>query len=498
MRLHTFAGRAASALLAAVLCAGALAPALAPAVALADEVAAAPNDPVYSAEQPPEVSSPAAILVEANYGTVLLDKNADERREPASTTKVMTALVTLEHVGLDELVTVEEADFDEVTPESSVAGLVVGETLSVRDLLACLLLPSGNDASYVLARYVGGGDWHAFVDLMNQKAIELGCTGTHFANPCGLPDEDHYTTARDLATIMKAAIAYPEFCEIAGSATWDLPATSGNPARTLETTDQLIDPESPVYVGEGVVTAGKTGYTDNAGRCLVVSADRDGMTLVGVTLGASGVPDDQGVTENFYDMRSMLDWGFGAWQAGALVNPGDVLGVADVMLSDDGETVQALSSGGFSAVVPRGTTFADLTLTPTWEGTDPETGAFMAPVEEGQQLGTVDVSLDGQWMASFTVSAAQAMELSIPAYVMWWLSDPVHAAIAVAAVVALFVVVGLVSWAVRRGKRGDSRYQMAVGERPRVKPGAGGQRFDLPEKPRKAGKHAAPGKHARR
>ena len=99
---------------------------------------------------------------------------------------------------------------------------------------------------------------------MNQKAAELGCANTHFANPCGLPAEDHYTTARDLATIMRAASTHPEFCEIAGAATWDLPATSGNDARTLENTNLLIDPESPVYMGEGVVTAGKTGFTDNA------------------------------------------------------------------------------------------------------------------------------------------------------------------------------------------------------------------------------------------
>ena len=155
MRRHRFLpARLAAALLVALLAAGAQAPA----VALADDVAQAANDPVYAADRPPAISSPAAFLVEADTGEVLLDQNADERREPASTTKVMTALVTIENVGLDEEVTVEEADFDEVTAESSVAGLAAGETLTVRDLLACLLLPSGNDASYVLARYVGGGD----------------------------------------------------------------------------------------------------------------------------------------------------------------------------------------------------------------------------------------------------------------------------------------------------------------------------------------------------
>ncbi|WP_072374960.1 D-alanyl-D-alanine carboxypeptidase family protein [Thermophilibacter mediterraneus] len=495
---HTARARLALALALAI---GALCPALAaPAPANADE--AAGSEAAYLASEPPELASPAALLVEPSTGTVLLEKDADARREPASTTKVMTALVVLEHADLDAEVTVEESDFDEVTPESSVAGLVAGETLSVRDLLACLLLPSGNDASYVLARYVGG-DWRSFVDMMNAKASELGCAGTHFANPCGLPDDDHYTTARDLATIMEAALAYPEFREIAGSATWDLPATSGNPARTLETTVQLLDPESPVYMGEGVVTAGKTGYTDDAGRCLVASAESDDMTLVGVVLGASGSADAEGVTDNFYDMRSMFEWGFGAWQLGAVVSSGDVVGAADVELSDDGESVDAVATSGVEGVVPRGTTLADLTLTPSWEGTDPETGAFRAPLEEGQALGTVDVALDGRSLGTVGVAAARAMGLSIPAFVMWWLSDPVHAAIAVAATVAAFVVIGLVSSAIRRRRRTRTRYQMAVGQRHRVEPGTGGRRLDLPSTPRqgrrapsRGGRHA--GRHARR
>lgn len=478
------AARLVAALLVALIAVGA------PAPALADDVDAAEE---LSAERPPELASPAAFLMEASNGTVLLDKNADERREPASTTKVMTALVTIERVGLDEEVTVEESDFDEVTAESSVAGLVAGETLTVRDLLACLLLPSGNDASYVLARYVGGGDWHAFVDLMNERAAELGCSNTHFANPCGLPADDHYTTARDLATIMQAAIAHPEFTQISGSATWDLPATSGNAARTLENTDLLVDPESPVYMGEGVVTAGKTGFTNNAGRCLVVSAQSDGVSLVGVTLGASAAADAQGVTENYYDMRSMLEWGFGAWRTGTVVSLGDVMASADVMLSSEGEKVEALAGEEVLGTVPRETTLADLTLTPSWEGADPETGAFMAPVEEGQALGTVEVSLGDRWLASIPMVAARSMGLSIPAFLMWWLSDPLHAVIVVLAVVALFLVVGLASAAARR-RRHRSRYQMAVGRRPRMEPGTGGRRLDPPSSGR-PGRHA--GAHAR-
>lgn len=459
--------------------------ALLPAPALADDSASA-DAAAYSADEPPELSSPAAFLVDRTTGTVLLEKNADERREPASTTKVMTALVVLENADLDEQVTVEESDFDEVTADSSVAGLVAGETLSVRDLLACLLVPSGNDASYVLARAVAG-DWQSFVEMMNEKAAELGCTGTHFANPCGLPDDDHYTTAHDLALIMEAALQYPEFSEIAGSETWDLPATSGNPARTLKSTDFMLNPDGPVYLGEGVVTAAKTGYTEDAGRCLVAAAQKDGMDLVGVVLGAENVADASDVTPNFYDMRSMLEWGFGAWQTGSVVSAGDVVSAVDVTLSTDGESVDVEAADSVVATVPRGTTLSDLTVTPAWgaSGEDPAVydegeGAFRAPLEDGQELGTVTLSLAGRDLGSVGVVAARAMGLSIPAFVIWWLSDPVHMLIAVVVAVAVFVTIGLLaSWRTRRRKR--ERYHMAVGQRPRVRPGVGSKHLKMPD-----------------
>lgn len=439
---------------------------LAPATrALADDTEATEEETTYSASEEPSLSCPAAFLVDIDTGTVLLEKDADVQREPASTTKVMTALLVLESLDLDDTVTVEQSDFDELTSDSSVAGLVAGETLSVRDLLACLLIPSGNDASYVLARAVSG-DWQSFVDLMNERAAELGCTNTHFANPCGLTADGHYTTARDLATIMEAALDYDAFREIASSATWDLPATSGNAARTLTSTDLLIDPESSVYMGEGVITAAKTGYTSNAGRCLVAAAEKDGMSLVGVVLGASVAADAYGVTENFYDMQALLDWGFGAWHTGAVVSEGDVLTSAEVSLSSDGEAVDAVATGSVLATVPRETTLADLTVEASWSE------AFQAPLEEGESLGEVTLSLDGRVLGTVGVAAAEAMGLSLVDFAFWWLSDPVHMAIAVVVFVLVAVLVWLLASIPSRRRRRE-RYQMSVGQRRRMEPGVG-------------------------
>ncbi|WP_455138917.1 D-alanyl-D-alanine carboxypeptidase family protein [Thermophilibacter sp.] len=430
-----------------------LAPALGvtAALALAEEGGAAP---AASADVPPALAASRALLVDRTTGLVLLEQNADERACPASITKVMTALLVLESVDdLDEEVTVQESDLERITWEDSVAGLRPGETYTVRDLLACLLIPSGNDASYVLARYVGGGDWHAFVDRMNERAAELGCTGTHFANPCGMDEDGHYTTARDIATFFEAALAHPEFVQIAGSATWDLPATSEQPARTLETTDGLIDPESPVYYPD-TIRASKTGTTLNAGRCLVSEATRDGMDLVAVVLGAPLESDASGLNMSFTDMRALLEWGFSAWTSGEVVAKGDVLGSAEVALSDSGETVGVQAAGAISATVPRDVTLDDLTVELSWDG------PLTAPLGRGQGLGEATVSLDGRELGTVEVVAASAMGLSLPKLVQSWVSDPVHVAIVVAVAVVV-VVVALASS--RAASRRRARRRVAAG-----------------------------------
>lgn len=411
-------------------------------------------DETYSADAEPQVSAPVAFLIDRTTGTVLLDKDSDAMRYPASTTKVMTALVVLEHANLDDQVTVQESDFDEVTWDSSVAGLKAGETLTVRDLMACLLIPSGNDAAYVLARAVGG-TWQDFVQMMNDKATELGCQNTHFANPCGLHDDNHYTCARDLATIFAAALEHPEFQEIAGSASWDLPATEQNPARTLESTDSLVDPESAVYMGDEVLAA-KTGYTDRAGRCLVAAGERDDMSVIGVVMGASPMTDAQGVGYVFNDMYNLMQWGFGAWQTGALISAGDVVAQADVTLSTDGDSVGAASTATITATVPRGTTFDDLTVTPSW------TEAFQAPLEQGDSLGTASVSLGDRSLGTIDLVAEHGMGLSILDFLMWWLTvEPWHMVVVVVGVVLLFVVVGLATSNRSRRRRRRSRYQVS-------------------------------------
>ena len=445
--------RAGHALIAAALALGcALAP-LGPVAALAadgGDQAAFEGDAAYNPDAAPEISSPAGILVDRDTGTVLYAKDADAKRYPASTTKVMTALLTIENANLDDVVTIEESDLTELGEDSMMSGLLVGEQYTVKDLLACLLLPSGNDAAYVLARYVGGS-WQAFVDMMNEKAASLGCTGTHFANPCGLHDDDHYTTARDLVRIFDAALDEPTFVRIAGSATWDLPATEKQAARTLETTDFLIDPTSPAYM-DGKVTAGKTGYTLEGGKCLVAAAENGERRVAGVVLGAENDPDADGVTPNFYDMKNLLEWGLDAWTTGNAVSVGDGLASVAVKYSEDGDSVELVSQGDVYATLPAGVGTADLEV----EGGLPS--EVDAPVSAGSDLGTVDVLYEGRYLGTVSVATSTALGYSWRLFALDWVSDPVHAALVAAAVaVAVGLVVALAVSASLRKKRCRAR-----------------------------------------
>lgn len=486
--------------LAASLLALVLVTALSPGLALAEtdassgqeEVAEAPVELVYSVEEPPAVSSPVALLVDADTGYVLFERGADEQRTPASITKILTALVVLENADLDDVVTVEEGDLEHVTPEGTTAGLRAGDALTVRDLLACLLIPSGNDAAYVLARAVGG-DWQTFVGMMNDRAAELGCASTHFSDPCGLAEENHHTTARDLVTIFEAAMEYPEFCEISSSRTWDIPATGENPARTLENTNFLLDPESPAYMGDAIV-AGKTGFTYDAGKCLIVGARRDGMNLVGVVMGASDEVDEANVTVNFYDMKALLEWGFGAWETGEVVSEGDVVASAEVTLSTDGDAVDVLSADAVFATVPRGTTISDLTVDASWD--EP----FQAPLERGERLGEATLSLDGRTLGTVAVSPARTMALSIPSFLIWWLtSDATHAIIVVVIAVALFVAIGLLcNSRARARRRREQRLKVSAARAYATSPRSSYDKGGRPRtSPRGSGSARGTGRHMR-
>ncbi len=241
----------------------------------------------------------AAIAYEVGTDTLVYASNIDERLYPASMTKVMTCLVALGMCNLDEIVTVNGDAISYLDISGSGAGLQDGEQISMRDLLYCLMVESANDAAVTIAVHLAGSE-EAFVELMNQKAAEIGCTNTHFMNAHGLHDDNHYTTARDMAKIMTASIQNETFCELFSETYYEVPATNLSEARQMHTTNYLISDDLNQNYYDSRVIGGKTGFTTPAGRCLVTVSESNGMKLVIVIMGAEAEFAEDGYTALSY------------------------------------------------------------------------------------------------------------------------------------------------------------------------------------------------------
>lgn len=245
------------------------------------------------ASLPPLIQANAAIVVESHSAEVVFAKNPRERLFPASTTKIMTALIAIEEIDLDQTASVSSS----LATDGSRMGLQIGEKIKVRDLLAGLLIPSANDAADAFSKIYPGGN-EAFVARMNARAKELGLVDTHYTNPIGYSDPGHITSVRDLAILAREAMQHKEFADLVSVQSSTVTSTDGTIIHKLRSTNELLGK----FVGmEGV----KTGWTEEAGECFVAQATRDGETFVTVVLKS---PD------RFAETKKLLDWSFGSFQ----------------------------------------------------------------------------------------------------------------------------------------------------------------------------------------
>lgn len=251
---------------------------------------------------PDAIWSDKAILIDLDTGVPLYEKNADAQDYPASTTKIMTAMLVLEMASMDEVVTFSHDSVNET--EGSGIWRMEGEQLTVEQCMYALMLASANECAYALAEHVTGGDYDAFVQLMNNRAAELGCTNTNFVNPNGLPDDNHVTTARDLAKIARAAYQNETFRQIAGTEEYRIPATNMQEEEVLMYNHHkmICGKKTDAYLYE-YATAGKTGYTKAALHTLVTFAEKDGHRLACVVLRSRG---DAQYTET----QALFEYGF--------------------------------------------------------------------------------------------------------------------------------------------------------------------------------------------
>lgn len=246
------------------------------------------------------VSAQSAILMDANSGAILYEKNIHDHLYPASITKILTALIVLENCQLNEIVTFSHSAVYDVEADSSNANLEAGDRMTVLDCLYAMMLKSANEVANALAEHVAGSN-KAFADIMNAKAVSLGCTDSHFNNPSGLNDPEHYTSAHDMALIARAAFQNEVFARIDSTLYYDLPPTKREPeGQRIYPGHRMMRSSTPQYY-PGVI-GGKTGYTSLAGNTLVTCALRNQLRLICVVLNSPQT--------HYADTRDLLDFGF--------------------------------------------------------------------------------------------------------------------------------------------------------------------------------------------
>ncbi|MGN0775176.1 MAG: D-alanyl-D-alanine carboxypeptidase family protein [Candidatus Ventricola sp.] len=309
-------------LLALLLTAALFIPVLHPASAAAEDASSAEDsfkDPELSPNaipwdsKHPELLDPSmlyaqsAILIEASTGEVLFEKNADEIMYPASTTKILTCYIALQMADLEnDVVTISQNAIESVPPTYATIPVSAGEKVPMDDLIAATLVRSGNEGANAIGEYLSGS-LSAFADLMNETAQMLGCSqDTHFTNPSGVHDENHYTTVRDMSIIARAAMTNDRFREIVASNTYAMPATesesgAGHPQRTLVGGTHILNPENDYYYADAIGV--KTGFTNAAGYCFVGAAKRGGIELISVVFYSSR-------RGRWTDTKKLMEYGF--------------------------------------------------------------------------------------------------------------------------------------------------------------------------------------------
>jgi D-alanyl-D-alanine carboxypeptidase (penicillin-binding protein 5/6) len=362
------------------LCANLLLSILVPILGLVAPLPAAAALPDIPIPAPPQLNAASYVLVDADSGTVLADREAGKRVAPASLTKLMTAYVVF-HALRDDLITLEEeATVSRKayrTPGSRMF-IEINSRVSIQDLLMGMIVQSGNDASVALAEHIAGSE-EVFAEMMNRYAQELGMLGSHFQNATGLPGDNHYTTARDMATLARALINdFPEYYRWYSVREFTYNEITQRNRNRLLWRDPTVD-------------GFKTGHTDAAGYCLVASAVRDDMRLISVVMGS---PSSRVRTDA---SQALLNYGFRFFETHRLFAAGDVVETAKVWKGAV-EAAQLGVSRDLFVTIPRGTYDR---LQPLVE----MPATVIAPVAEGQTLGELRVELDDQLLAAMPLAA---------------------------------------------------------------------------------------------
>ena len=393
----------------------------------------------------PITNAASAVVYEYSSDTMLLAQNIDEKIYPASFVKIMTALLALEMGNLEDQVTVTNTALGTVSSNSSSAKLVVGEKLTLKDLLYCMLTGSANDASAVIAEYIGG-TVKDFVSLMNVRAAELGCTNTHFADPSGLQSRDQYTTARDMVRIFKAVREMERFAEIFGALTYTVPATEHSAERVMKSSNYLIDPRQESYYDKRV-SGGRTGVAADRTRHVAVTAESGNMEVIAIVFGsASKYAADNYTFEvygGFKEIRQMLDLTISKYAIGQVLYAGQIVAQKPVINGDN--DLVLVPAGTQTVVVPK-----DVDMTQLIYRFRDEGKTYTAPIAAGSKQGILEVWYDGKCLAEVELLAGNRVTVSVPKEVNRNKVDTTVATVILVVLTVFVIAIGIFGMVIHR------------------------------------------------
>ena len=357
--------------------------------------------PSYADSDNLKTYCPSCILIEAYTGKILYEKNSNDVRFPASTTKIMTAVLTVENCNLDDVATVSHNAVYSIPYDYTHASLKEGEELTIEQLLYALMIPSANDAAIVLAEHISGSV-EEFAKLMNKRAEELGCKNTHFVNPNGIHSKDHTSTSYDLALMGKFAMQNSIIRKIVSTTQFTLPATNkySKTDRIFNNSNDLLSTYSRYYY-EGT-TGVKTGYTGEAGNCIIASAKKNDFEVILVVLG--GESTNTGLSQRYLDCKTLFDYAFNNYSLKTLNEKNAVLKQITVrgateetqnlnVLIKDKIEIFSENSADLSSLEP------EITLDEN----------LMAPISANSAIGKITYNYDGQTYSSDLIAETQVL-----------------------------------------------------------------------------------------
>ena len=361
-----------------------------------------------------EVAAKGAALIELSSNTLLYGYEMDKKLYPASLTKIMTCMLALENGDIHDVLTVSPTALEGLSEYGSTAGLLEGEELPLDEILYCMMVSSANEGCNVVAEYVAG-DIPSFVDMMNEKAKELGMNSTHFANPHGLHNDNHYTTVHDLSILARWAWKNEQFRVYSTATTHVVPATNKSPSRNLYSTNYLtstyIDSKYYYSKASGI----KTGFTTPAGGCLISTATDGNLQLMCIVCGCSPQTADNGEfgDERFVESKKLFEFGFENFSFVQVLSDTQMVAMPEVAYSSGRDNVVVRADDNKTVLLPAGCTAEDVSLSVEYDDSLP----LEAPLEEGQRVGVVRAYYNNQVVASCPAVTVTAVERSNMEYV---------------------------------------------------------------------------------